>query len=125
MELRKGTIIKLTKENKNPIFKDTTANGVLIYEVTKVNKNTYSLKCIEGYMKNTECKLSKNFKPVMVDSYGTTTTWEVAEDVVTKKEAIAEAKATYHADCLENGWTLKQWIEDHIQSLKEDGYKVI
>lgn len=46
------------------------------------------------------------------------------EKTMTKKQAIAEAKATYHDDCLENGWTLKQWIEDFIEALKEDGYEI-
>ncbi len=60
-ELTKGMKIRETKENKNPMLANTTANGSLTYEVTKVNKKTYSLKCTEGYMKNTECKLFKDF----------------------------------------------------------------
>lgn len=77
MELTKGMIIKQTKENKDPIFTNTTANGVLVYEVTRVNKKTYGLKCIDGYMKNTECKLLKDFSPIRVDEYGTTIKWEI------------------------------------------------
>lgn len=79
MELTKGMIIRETKRNDNPIFKDTTANGALTYEVTKVNKKTYSLKCIDGYMKNSGCKLLKDFRPVRVDEYGTTITWEIVK----------------------------------------------
>lgn len=78
MELVKGDIIKQIKENNNPMFKNTTANGVLTYEVTRVNKKTYSLKCIEGYMKNTECKLLKSFKEESTDVYGTITKWILA-----------------------------------------------
>lgn len=77
MELTKGMKIRKTKENKNPMFTSTTANGSLTYEVTKVNKKTYGLKCIEGYMKNTECKLLKDFPEESVDVYGTTTKWEI------------------------------------------------
>lgn len=46
------------------------------------------------------------------------------EKIITKKQAIAEAKACYHDDCLENGWTLKQWIKDYLRALEEDGYKI-
>ena len=77
MELTKGMKIKQTKVNGKAEFANTTANGVLMYEVVKVNKNTYSLKCIEGYMKGTGCKLVKDFAAVRVDEYGTCTMWEV------------------------------------------------
>lgn len=89
MELTKGMLIKQTKENKNPSFTNTTANGVLVYEVIRVNKKTYSLKCVEGYMKNTECKLSKDFAPTRVDEYGTITKWEVLPNVK-EEEQTAE-----------------------------------
>lgn len=78
MELVKGNIIKQIKRNDNPLFKDTTANGVLTYEVARVNKTTYSLKCIDGYMKGTECKLVKSFKEESTDVYGTITKWVLA-----------------------------------------------
>lgn len=77
MELTKGTIIRQTKSNSNPLFKDTIANGVLTYEVTKVNKKTYGLKCIDGYMKGSGCKLLKDFSPKRIDEYGTLTEWEI------------------------------------------------
>lgn len=44
---------------------------------------------------------------------------------ISKKQVIAEAKAIYNDDCLENGWTLKEWIEDYIKAMEEDGYIVI
>lgn len=75
MELIKGDIIKQIKQNSNPMFNNTTANSVLTYKVTRVNKKTYSLKCIEGYMKNTEYKLQKSFKEESTDIYGTITKW--------------------------------------------------
>ncbi len=75
MELVKGSIIKQIKRNDNPLFEDTTANGVLTYEVTRVNKSTYTLKCIDGYMKGTGCKLVKTFKEEHTDIYGTITKW--------------------------------------------------
>lgn len=77
MELTKGMKIRQTKENKNPLFANTIANSTLVYEVTKVNKKTYGLKCVEGYMKNTECKLVKDFKESYTDVYGTVTRWEI------------------------------------------------
>lgn len=46
------------------------------------------------------------------------------EKIISKKQAIEEAKAFYHDECLENGWTLKAWIRDYIQALKDDGYIV-
>lgn len=79
MNLTKGMIIKQVKANTGKDFEGTIANGVLVYEVTRVNKKTYSLKCIEGYMKGTECKLIKGFKEYSVDIYGTSTTWEVVK----------------------------------------------
>ena len=75
MELVKGDIIKQIKKNDGSLFQNTTANGELTYEVTRVNKNTYGLKCIDGYMKGTECKLLKTFKEESKDVYGTITKW--------------------------------------------------
>ena len=77
MTLTKGMKIKETKQNTNPMFENTIANSSLVYEVVKVNKKTYQLKCVEGYMKNTECKIAKDFKEEYVDIYGTRTTWKV------------------------------------------------
>lgn len=77
MQLTKGMKIRKTKENKDPLFANTTANGTLVYEVTRVNKKTYGLKCIEGYMKNTSCNLLKDWEVESVDVYGTITRWEV------------------------------------------------
>ena len=75
MKLVKGDIIKQIKKNDGELFQNTTANGELTYEVTRVNKNTYTLKCIDGYMKNTGCKLVKTFKEESKDVYGTITKW--------------------------------------------------
>lgn len=79
MELTKGMKIRQVKENKNPMFENTVANSVLVYEVTRVNKKTYGLKCIEGYMKNTCCNLLKDCKVESVDIYGTITRWEIVK----------------------------------------------
>lgn len=95
MELMKGILIKQTKENKNPSFTNTTANGVLVYEVIRVNKKTYSLKCVEGYMKNTECKLSKDFAPTRVDEYGTITKWEIIPTVEDEVKAAETSEETF------------------------------
>lgn len=77
MELTKGMRIKQTKINNDPLFKNTAANGVLVFEVTRVNPKTYTLKCVEGYLKGSGCKLMKNFTPKSVDIYGTTTEYEI------------------------------------------------
>lgn len=79
MELVKGMVIRNTRENNNPDFANTTANSVLTYEVTKVNPKTYTLRCIDGYMKNTGCKLLKGFKTESTDIYGTRSTWEIVQ----------------------------------------------
>jgi len=76
MELVKGSIIKETKRNDREEFKSTTANTVLLYEVKRVNPKTYTLKCIDGYMKGTECKIAKDFQEERTDVYGTVTKWE-------------------------------------------------
>lgn len=80
MILKKGDIIKQIKTNPGELFKDTTANGELTYEVTRVNSKTYGLKCIEGYMKGTGCKLLKEFREEHTDVYGTVTKWELVQE---------------------------------------------
>lgn len=77
MTLTKGMKIKMTKTNTNKQFENTCANSELVYVVERVNAKTYSLKCVEGYMKNTGCKLVKDFKELSRDVYGTITRWEV------------------------------------------------
>lgn len=77
MTLTKGMKIRQTKVNTNEMFKNTIANSVLVYEVTRVNQKTYGLKCVEGFMEGTECKLLKTFKEESKDVYGTVTKWEV------------------------------------------------
>ena len=77
MEIKKGTIIRQTKTNEDPIFKNTTDNAVLEYVVKRVNPKTYGLECIKGYYKGCGCNLRKDFKETYVDIYGTKTTWEV------------------------------------------------
>ena len=44
MTLTKGMKIKQTKVNENEMFKNTTANSTLVYEVVRVNKKTYELR---------------------------------------------------------------------------------
>lgn len=77
MTLKKGDKIRETKSNANPIFKNTTANSTLIYEVVRVNAKTYGLKCVEGYMRGTGCNLHKDAPEVSTDIYGTTTRREI------------------------------------------------
>ena len=73
MTLNKGDIIKEVKSNSKKGFENTTANATLTYRVDRVNARTYTLTCIEGYMKNSGCKLTKGFKEKSVDIYGTIT----------------------------------------------------
>ena len=75
MELVKGNIIKEINTNPGVLFKDTIANSELTYKVTKVNKKTYGLVCIEGYMEGSEQKLLKDFKEESIDVYGTIRKW--------------------------------------------------
>lgn len=77
MTLTKGTLIKEIKRNELPEFKDTIANSELTYIVERVNRSTYSLKCIEGYMKGSGCYLRKNFQSRYVNVYGTVTEYVV------------------------------------------------
>ena len=77
MTLTKGMKIKQTKVNENEMFKNTTANSTLVYEVVRVNKKTYELKCVEGFMKGGGCKIQKDFNEEYKDVYGTVTKWEL------------------------------------------------
>ena len=80
MILKKGDIIKQIKTNPGELFKDTTANGELTYQVIRVNPKTYGLKCINGYMKGSGCNLIKSFKEQSTDIYGTVTRWELVKE---------------------------------------------
>lgn len=80
MILKKGDIIKQIKTNPGELFKDTTANGELTYQVTRVNPKTYGLKCIAGYMKGSGCNLIKGFREEHTDIYGTVTRWVLIEE---------------------------------------------
>ena len=77
MTLTKGMKIKQTKVNENEMFKNTTANSTLVYEVVRVNKKTYELKCVEGFMRGSGCKIQKDFNEEYKDVYGTVTKWEL------------------------------------------------
>ena len=79
MELVKGSIVKQVKRKDNPLFASTTANSELTYKVTRVNAKSYTLECIDGYMKGTGCKLLKSFLEEHTDVYGTVTKWEVIQ----------------------------------------------
>jgi len=47
------------------------------------------------------------------------------EKIITRKQAEAEAKKIFKSsDASEMGWTLKEFINDYIESLKADGYIV-
>ena len=78
--MKKGTIIKEIRRNSDPMFQNTTANSELTYEVVRVNKKTYTLKCIEGYYKGSECGLAKDFSPERTDVYGTVTQWVIVKE---------------------------------------------
>ena len=77
MTLTKGMKIKQIKVNENEMFKNATTNSTLVYEVVRVNKKTYELKCVEGFMQGSCCKIEKDFKPEYKDVYGTVTKWEL------------------------------------------------
>lgn len=77
--LKKGDKVKQIKTNLDEYCRNTTANSELTWEVVKVNKKTYSMKCVDGYMKNCECNLNKEFYEkggTFRDLYfGTVTRW--------------------------------------------------
>ena len=75
MKLEKGNLIKKTRTNTHPHCE--AANTELLYVVERVNKNSYSIKCIEGFMKNTQTKLAKDFAAESIDVYGTVTRYEI------------------------------------------------
>ena len=77
MTLTKGMKIKQIKVNENEMFKNATTNSTLVYEVVRVNKKTYELKCVEGFMQGSSCKIQKDFKEEYKDVYGTVTKWEL------------------------------------------------
>jgi hypothetical protein len=77
MTLKKGDIIRETRTNADEMFKNTCANSVLEYQVVRVNPKTYTLKCVNGYMKGSGCFLRKCFKETTVDVYGTKTEWQL------------------------------------------------
>lgn len=77
MILKKGDKIRETKSNSNEMFKNTTANSTLVFEVEKVNAKTYGLKCIDGYLKGMRCKMYKDAQEVSKDVYGTITKYEI------------------------------------------------
>ena len=78
MELYKGDTIKEVKTNTGFGMENTVANSTLLWEVVRVNKKTYGLKCIDGYMKGCCANLCKDFKEQSTDVYGTVTTRTLA-----------------------------------------------
>lgn len=75
MKIEKGTIIKRTRTNSNPHCE--SANTASTFMVERVNKTTYSIKCIGGYMAGTCCKMTKGFAAESTDIYGTVTKYEI------------------------------------------------
>lgn len=71
MELKKHDIIKRIRTNNNPGCE--SANTESTFVVRRVNKKTYSVEVIGGYMVHAEFLLDKNFKEESVDEYGTVT----------------------------------------------------
>ena len=78
LELKTHDKVRRLTRNDNQYFKNTTANSVTVWEVTRVNKNTYSMTCIEGYLKGSSCKLQKGYTTWVDSYYKTITTWEKA-----------------------------------------------
>ena len=72
MKLEKGMKIRQTKLTVNPMLKNPTWNEELVFEVLKVNKKSYSLLCIKGYLEGSIVKLSKDFKPESDSVFGYT-----------------------------------------------------
>lgn len=72
MKLEKGMKIRQTMTTTNPMLKNTTWNESLVFEVLKVNKKSYSLLCVEGYLEGSIVKLSKDFKPESDTVFGYT-----------------------------------------------------
>lgn len=70
MKLEKGNIIKQTRRNAWP-HPFMNCEHTLVIE--RVNKNSYSLKCIEGPLKDGKFKLKKDFAEKSVDKFGTVT----------------------------------------------------
>lgn len=73
MKLEEGNIITRITTNTRPYCE--SANTELTYIVERVNNNSYSIKCIEGFMKNTQTKLAKDFPEESTDVYGTVKKW--------------------------------------------------
>lgn len=82
MTITKGTRLVMTRKSTDKYFADMRPiNDTLVYEVTKVNSKTYSIKCVEGYMKGTGAKLLKSvvLGKTTSDEYGTMEyTWNLA-----------------------------------------------
>ena len=82
--MKKGDLIRVTRRNPAKEFKNTIANITVVYEITRCNAKTYSVKCVEGSFKGSGCyilkdAIGKSYK----DIYGTTTTYK-AENRRTK-----------------------------------------
>lgn len=75
MKLEKGSIIKKIRTNPHTHCESANTESTLIVE--RVNKTTYSVKYIDGHMKNTTCKMAKGFAEESIDEYGTVTRYEV------------------------------------------------
>ena len=75
MKLEKGNIIKRTRTNNRPHCESANTESTFIVE--RVNKTSYTVKFIDGYMKNTGCKIAKDFAEESVDMYGTVTRYEI------------------------------------------------
>lgn len=71
MEIKKGTVIRVIKTNE----KIKEANNTYEMEVTRINKNTYTLR---GITYSWGCKLVKEaLSKTYTDDYGTITRYEV------------------------------------------------
>lgn len=75
--MKKGDRIRETRTNPDEMFKNTTANMMNVYEITRVNPKTYSVRCVEGTLKGMGCYLKKTaVGKTFLDVYGTKTVLE-------------------------------------------------
>ena len=72
MTLNKGDLLIKTQRR---ISDHERVHEDLVYKVIRVNRKTYTLECIGGFMKGSRFKLVKDYCPSRVDVYGVETRW--------------------------------------------------
>lgn len=98
--------------------------------------------CKNNYFKSFDATTNKteSYTNNIVDFYWEVTkigrSWSIVVKIYYKDEnsnfrvmsitqATKEAMELYDENYFENGWTMEEWIEEYINALKEDGYKII